>query len=82
MRVVKDFPYKKRIELLENCLEMQIAVYILHLMSEYIGGRETEELCEDKAEQLLEKINGCTDRNEVTKIIIEFLEEEQQEETV
>ena len=82
MREVKDFPYKKRIGLLEKCLKMQIAAYILHLMSEYIGGQETEELCEDKAKQLLTKINGYTDRTEVTKIIIEFLEEEQQEETM
>lgn len=82
MRDIKDFPYKMRMELLEKCLKMQISASILHVMSEYIGGQETEELCEDKAKQLLAKINGCTNRTEVTKIIIEFLEEEQQEETM
>lgn len=76
MRDIKDFPYKMRMELLEKCLKMQISASIFHVMSEYIGGQETEELCEDKAKQLLAKINGYTDRTKVTQIIIDFLAEE------
>ena len=76
MKTVNTFPYKMRMELLEKCLKMQISASILHKMSENIGGQKTEELCEEKAKQLLAKIRDSKDKTEVTKIIIRFLEED------